>query len=71
MFHVKVESDKFNSLDELKNILSYYKGKEPVYLHMNGKVVKVGEEHFVKIDPSIVTRVEELLGKDSAWVDNK
>jgi len=70
-FHVKVASDKFDSLDELKNILSFYKGSEPVYIHMDGRVVRVGEEHFVSIDPSIVSRIEGLLGKDSAWVDMK
>ena len=70
-FHVKVESDKFDSLSQLKKILSFYKGSDPVYIHMDGRIVKVGEENYVSIDPSIVTQVEELLGKDSAWVDTK
>jgi DNA polymerase-3 subunit alpha len=71
IFHVKVDREKFNSLPELKNIFSSYKGKDPVYLHMDGKVIKVGEEHYVSIDPSIVSHVEDLLGRDSAWVDSQ
>jgi len=71
VFHIKVEREKFGSIPELKNIFSLYKGKEPVYLHMDGKIIKVGEEHYVSIDPSIVSQVEDLLGKDSAWVDNQ
>jgi len=71
VFHIKVAREKFGSMLELKNIFSSYKGKEPVYLHMDGKIIKVGEEHYVSIDPSIVSQVEELLGKDSAWVDNQ
>jgi len=70
VFHINVASDKFDSLSELKNIFTFYKGKDPVYLHMSGKVIKVGEEHYVSIDPSIVSKVEELLGKDSAWIDS-
>jgi DNA polymerase III subunit alpha len=69
-FHVKVSSEKFDSLNELKEIFSFYKGNEPVYLHMGGRIVKVGEEHYISIDPSVVTRVEEIFGKDSAWVDS-
>ena len=71
VFHIKVEREKFGSIPELKNIFSSYKGKEPVYLHMDGKIIKVGEEYYVSIDPSIVSQVEDLLGKDSAWVDNQ
>jgi DNA polymerase-3 subunit alpha len=71
VFHIKVDREKFGSMPELKNIFSSYKGKEPVYLHMDGKIIKVGEEHYVSIDPSIVSQVEELLGKDSAWVDTQ
>jgi DNA polymerase-3 subunit alpha len=71
VFHIKVAREKFGSMPELKNIFSLYKGKEPVYLHMDGKIIKVGEEHYVSIDPSIVSQVEDLLGKDSAWVDNQ
>jgi hypothetical protein len=71
VFHIKVDREKFGSIPELKNIFSSYKGKEPVYLHMDGKIIKVGEEHYVSIDPFIVSQVEDLLGKDSAWVDNQ
>jgi len=71
VFHVKVDKEKFNSLPELKSIFSSCQGKDPVYLHMDGKVIKVGEEHYVSIDPSIVSQVEDLLGKDSAWVDSQ
>ena len=71
VFHVKVDREKFGSLPELKSIFSSYQGKDPVYLHMDGKIIKVGEEHYVSIDPSVVSQVEELLGKDSAWVDNQ
>jgi len=71
IFHIKVDREKFGSMPELKNIFSSYKGKEPVYLHMDGKVIKVGEEHYVSIDPSIVSQVEDLLGKDTAWVDSQ
>ncbi len=70
VFHVKVDKEKFSSLAELKNIFSMYKGRDPVYLHMDGKVIKVGEEHYISIDPSVVSHVEELLGRDSAWVDS-
>ncbi len=38
---------------------------------MDGKMVKVGEEHYISIDPAIVSQVEDLLGRDSAWVDNQ
>ena len=69
VFHVKVASEKFDSLSDLKRIFSMYKGKEPVYLHMDGRIIKVGQEHYVSIDQSIVKKVEEVLGKDSAWVD--
>jgi DNA polymerase-3 subunit alpha len=71
VFHVKVDKEKFSSLPELKSIFSSYKGKDPVYLHMDGKVIKVGEENYISIDPYIVSQVEELLGKDSAWVDSQ
>ncbi|MFH1709524.1 MAG: DNA polymerase III subunit alpha [bacterium] len=71
VFHVKVDREKFNSMSELKDIFSSYRGKDPVYLHMDGKIIKVGEEHYVSIDPSIVSQVDELLGKDSAWVDSE
>jgi DNA polymerase-3 subunit alpha len=71
VFHVKVDKEKFSSLPELKNIFSSYKGSDPVYLHMDGKLIKVGEEHYISIDPSVVSHVEELLGKDSAWVDSQ
>jgi DNA polymerase-3 subunit alpha len=69
IFHVNVSREKFDSISNLKNIFSSYKGKDPVYLHMDGKIIKVGEEHYVNIDPSIVSEIEDLLGKDSAWVD--
>jgi hypothetical protein len=71
VFHVKVDKEKFSSLPELKSNFSSYKGKDPVYLHMDGKVIKVGEENYISIDPYIVSQVEELLGKDSAWVDSQ
>jgi DNA polymerase-3 subunit alpha len=71
VFHVKVDKERFNSLPELKHLFSSYKGKDPVYLHMDGKVIKVGEEHYISIDPSVVSQVEELLGRDSAWVDSQ
>jgi DNA polymerase-3 subunit alpha len=71
VFHVKVDKEKFSSLPELKSIFSSYKGNDPVYLHMDGKVIKVGEENYISIDPYIVSQVEELLGKDSAWVDSQ
>lgn len=71
VFHVKVENSRFDSLPELKKILTAYKGSDPVIIHMDGRTIKVGEEHYVSIDPAIVTTVEELLGKDSAWVDGR
>jgi DNA polymerase III subunit alpha len=71
IFHVRVDKERFSSLPELKHLFSAYKGKDPVYLHMDGKVIKVGEEHYISIDPSVVSQVEDLLGRDSAWVDSK
>ena len=71
IFHVKVDKEKFSSLPQLKQLFGSYKGKDPVYLHMDGKVIKVGEEHYISIDPGVVSQVEELLGRDSAWVDSK
>ncbi len=71
VFHVRVDKERFSSLPELKSLFSSYKGKDPVYLHMDGKVIKVGEEHYISIDPSVVSQVEELLGRDSAWVDSQ
>jgi len=71
IFHIKVDKEKFGSLPQLKSIFGSFRGKDPVYLHMDGKVVKVGEEHYISIDPSIVSQVEDLLGRDSAWVDNQ
>lgn len=70
VFHVKVNKEKFDSLPQLKHIFTSYRGKDPVYLHMDGRIIKVGEEHFVTIEPAIVNEIEDLLGKDSAWVDS-
>jgi DNA polymerase-3 subunit alpha len=69
VFHVKVDKEKFDSLEHLKKILAGHKGSDPVFIHMDGKVIKVGEEHYVNIEPSIVRKVEEVLGRDTAWVD--
>ena len=71
IFHIKVDKEKFSSLPQLKSIFGSFRGNDPVYLHMDGKIVKVGEEHYISIEPSIVSQVEDLLGRDSAWVDNQ
>ena len=71
IFHIKVDKEKFGSLPQLKDIFGSFRGNDPVYLHMDGKVVKVGEEHYICIDPSVVSQVEDLLGRDSAWVDDQ
>ncbi len=71
IFHVKVDKEKFSTLPQLKSIFGSFKGTDPVYLHMDGKIVQVGEEHYISIDPAVVSQVEDLLGRDSAWVDNQ
>jgi len=69
VLNVKIRDDQLEAIPKLKDILLRHKGQEPVHLHMNGSVIKVGEEHQISIDPAVISRFEEILGEGSTWVD--
>ena len=67
--NIKVSEAQLHAVPKWKTILSEYKGDSPVYLHMNGSIIKVGDEHFISIDPAVVQKFEDILGEGAAWVD--
>ncbi len=56
-------------MSKLKEILILNRGKESVYLHMNGKIISVGNEYRVTINPGLVDQIEDLVGKGAVRIE--
>ena len=68
--HIRV-SDKEGSFDKLKALLLRYHGETPVHIHLEGraKIIAADPKFWVRLDDGFVTRVENLLGEGSVWVE--
>ncbi|OGB87474.1 DNA polymerase III subunit alpha [candidate division WOR-1 bacterium RIFCSPLOWO2_02_FULL_46_20] len=58
-----------NMLAQLKDILLFYKGPDPIIIRMDGKQVVLGNNFQVDINPELVERLEGLLGTGSVNVE--
>jgi len=54
-------SDK-SFLSELREQLALEKGNDPVFIRMDGKSIELGKESWVEISPSLIEKLEALLG---------
>jgi len=62
--HLKIDSADSPLLEQIRLVLSSFKGESPVFLHFEKerKVIKVGEDFQVDLSGAAVSRLEELLG---------
>jgi len=58
-------------LQEMKRILSFFKGEEPVYISLDGNKIALGRNFHVNIAPELVEQLESLLGSGSVNVEFK
>lgn len=61
-------SDK-QVLAGMKEILSFFKGEEPVFIRLDGKSVELGKNYRVDINPDLIERLEQLLGGGAVNVE--
>ncbi|OEG00073.1 DNA polymerase III subunit alpha [Vulcanibacillus modesticaldus] len=64
---ISVNNDKRNKLNQLKNLLSRFKGSIPVilYYERNKRLIRLSDEYRIKYDENFKHSVEELLGSGS------
>jgi len=56
-------------LNSLKEVLLLNSGDEMVYLHIDGTTIAVGREYSVRINPSLISNIESLVGNGSVRVE--
>ncbi|MEE8638704.1 MAG: DNA polymerase III subunit alpha [Candidatus Margulisiibacteriota bacterium] len=56
-------------LSRMREILSFFKGQDPVLIQMDGKRVALGRNFHVDINPEMVSQLEELLGSGAVNVE--
>jgi len=56
-------------LARMKETLAFFRGKDPVFIRMDGKLVALGRDFHVDISPELVSQLEELLGTGSVNVE--
>ncbi|OPX90884.1 MAG: DNA polymerase III subunit alpha [Pelotomaculum sp. PtaB.Bin013] len=68
--HIKLESASSSLLDQVQMILSSFKGKSPVFFHLEKekKVYQSGEEYWVDLSKPVVKKLVDLLGKTGVEV---
>lgn len=68
--HIKLESASSSLLDQVQMILSSFKGKSPVFFHLEKekKVYQSGEEYWVDLSKPVVKKLVDLLGKSGVEV---
>lgn len=58
-----------NILEELKHLLLFYKGADPVILNYDGRKVATGSKFNVDINPDMLKQLEGLLGAEAVKVE--
>jgi DNA polymerase-3 subunit alpha len=58
-------------LNRMKEVLSFFKGADPVFLRMDGKRIALGKNQLVDINPELIAQLENLLGSGSVNVEFK
>jgi len=68
--HIKIDSASSSLLDQVQVILSSFKGKSPVFFHLEKekKVYKTGDEYWVDLSKPVVGRLVDLLGQSRVEV---
>ncbi|MCX5726997.1 MAG: DNA polymerase III subunit alpha, partial [Candidatus Saganbacteria bacterium] len=70
ILHIQMDAvENMDLLNTLKEVLLLHPGEEPVFLHMDGRVVAAGREYFVNVSPELVTQIENLVGQGSVRVE--
>jgi len=68
--HIIIDGASSSLLDQVQMILSNYKGKSPVFFHLEKekKVYKAGEEYWVNLSKPVVNKLVDLLGQSGVEV---
>ncbi len=52
----------------LKTLLAMYRGEEPTYIHIDGKIVSASGNYHTTISPLLIDEIEKVTGRGSAWI---
>lgn len=67
--HIELpENCSRQSLEDLQSTLSLFRGQLPVYLHLGGGLVKAGEKYLVSATPTLISGLEEIVGRGKVWL---
>lgn len=70
--HIELVGIKENQvLNRMKEILSFFRGEDPVFVRMDGKRIALGRNFNVDINPELVSQLENLLGTGAVNVEFK
>ncbi|KPJ64139.1 DNA polymerase III subunit alpha [candidate division WOR-1 bacterium DG_54_3] len=58
-----------HTLSRMKEILSFFKGEDPVFVRMDGRRIALGRNFHIDINPELVSQLEELLGGGAVKVE--
>ena len=58
-------------LIQMKDILGFFRGEDPVYINMEGRKIELGSGFRVDINPELVGQLEGLLGTGAVNVEFK
>jgi DNA polymerase-3 subunit alpha len=70
--HVEIASkDKANLeyMKRIKDTLLMFPGQESAFIHIGDKIICVGGQYGVTINPALVENIERLAGEGSARID--
>ena len=67
--HIDMDSPDQDMLTSLKEVLLLHAGEELVYIHIDGSTIAAGREYAVRISPSLVDQIGDLIGRDSVRVE--
>jgi len=67
--HIDIREADNELLASLKEVLVMHPGDEMVYIHFDDSTVAVGREYSVRINPTLISNIETLVGGGSARVE--
>ena len=71
--HIRLRDSAPNRLSEVKRLIQQHAGPVPVILHLDTeaeqRVLRLGAGFAIQPSDTFIGRLEELLGKDAAWLE--